>query len=93
MFCGLHLLAGRPWRRGPLTVFWLGIVPVAVTFLAWACALAVMILIGQWSLLRVVVPGVTGSSLLLLGWLKWWAAVRRAIHSAKESSAAAATDH
>ena len=93
MFCGLHLLAGRPWRRGPLTVFWLGIVPIALTFLGWGCALAFTILIRNWLFLRLAIAGAVGSFLLLLGWLKWWAAVRRAIHSAKESSAAAATDH
>ncbi len=80
------LTSRRVWYT-PLYPFAMGVVPVTLGFLAWTGAMFDIVneikgRIGTYQQLSLVFgSGAVGSALILLGWLMWWSAVRRAMRA------------
>ena len=83
LVCGLTYLASRRARYTPLYLFSMGILPIAIMFLGWTCFMVFVTLIafrvspGGWPRVATVV-GFAGSLALLIGWRRWWRAVKLA---------------
>ncbi|MGD0093733.1 MAG: hypothetical protein ABSE73_27815 [Planctomycetota bacterium] len=84
--CGMTALMAWSARGKPSCFFWLGVVPLSEAVLAWAALCVMLVLVTPSSheqLLYLIIPAcAAGSLLMLFGWLKWWAAVRRFMRSA-----------
>jgi len=88
---GLTFLGSWTARRTPVLIFWLEILPMVAAMVAWA-ALAVGFLIEPGgpvnSLIYNGALGAVASLLMLIGWLMWWRAVRKAMADEKPATPA-----
>ena len=83
----LCLLASRRVRNTPLFIFHMGMIPISAMVGAWSCFiyLAYMRMINRsprssephWPEFDTLL-GILGSLALLIGWIKWWGAVKKA---------------
>lgn len=72
----LLFLSGWDRRSAATGPFWMGLLAVASSFVAWLCLSAAWTIEGPDMELAWIAPtGAAGSALLLVGWLKWWRAV------------------
>ncbi len=78
LVCGMSYLASRKVRDTSLYIFSIGTIPAALLLLAWVCLGSVLIFKPGADLTIVIdiFLGLSGSLALLVGWLKWWGAVK-----------------
>ena len=82
---GLSFLTSWRMRGTPLFVFGFGLLPLICTAAAWIgiASAVVMDRSVRLGVAFVVGSGVLGSILMLIGWLKWWGAVKRELAKCK----------
>lgn len=85
LICGLSVLASRRMRHTPVYIFSMGLVPIGMLFLSETCLVALMLINAfrtfDWYLIDIPL-GWLGALMLLVGWLKWWGAVKRDMREA-----------
>lgn len=94
LISALALLATRRVWRTPLFPFGMGVQPAALLFAAWTSAAVGYVQdvvehgigIVPFQFIFTIGIGLVGSVLILIGWLKWWNAVRAAMRAKPTSS-------
>ena len=81
--CGMTALMAWSARGKPGWFFWLGLVPLSEALVAWLACVVYLLLFSRSSVKEPLFVAISvcavGSLMMLLGWLGWWAAVRRAV--------------
>lgn len=85
--CGLCFLASRRARNTPIYIFCIGTLPIGVMLVAWSTFAVFLVReiaaggwtgkVAGWPTLEIAI-GFFGSLALLIGWLNWWGAVKKA---------------